>query len=147
MSDTVLARLSTALEGRYRLDHELGAGGMATVYLAHDVKHDRDVAIKVLHPDLGAALGGERLQRQTLHIAQDVRLDVLLNPSRPERRLAVEPRFREAAAEPVVVRLGGCTARRKTGDQVGRRGGAVAKPRQQRVPPNASGHFLPRQRG
>ena len=60
MSDTVLVRLSTALEGRYRLDHELGAGGMATVYLALDIKHARDVAIKVLHPDLGAALGGER---------------------------------------------------------------------------------------
>ena len=57
---TVLERLSTALSDRYRLDRELGAGGMATVYLAHDLKHDRDVAIKVLHPDLGAALGGER---------------------------------------------------------------------------------------
>ena len=54
------ARLATALADRYRLDRELGAGGMATVYLAHDLKHDRDVAIKVLHPDLGAALGGER---------------------------------------------------------------------------------------
>ncbi|MBI5601396.1 MAG: serine/threonine protein kinase, partial [Gemmatimonadetes bacterium] len=53
-------RLSAALTGRYRIERELGAGGMATVYLAHDVKHDRDVAIKVLHPDLGAALGGER---------------------------------------------------------------------------------------
>ena len=53
-------RLTTALSDRYRLDRELGAGGMATVYLAHDLKHDRDVAIKVLHPDLGAALGGER---------------------------------------------------------------------------------------
>ena len=59
MSDT-LTRLTTALADRYRLDRELGAGGMATVYLAHDIKHDRDVAIKVLHPDLGAALGGER---------------------------------------------------------------------------------------
>ncbi len=39
---------------------ELGAGGMATVYLAHDIQHDRNVAIEVLHPDLGAALGGER---------------------------------------------------------------------------------------
>ena len=52
--------LSTALAGRYTIDREIGAGGMATVYLAHDIKHDRDVAIKVLHPDLGAALGGER---------------------------------------------------------------------------------------
>ena len=53
-------RLNAALADRYRLERELGAGGMATVYLAHDLKHDRDVAIKVLHPDLGAALGGER---------------------------------------------------------------------------------------
>ncbi len=57
---SVLDRLAAALADRYRLDRELGQGGMATVYLAHDRKHDRDVAIKVLHPDLGAALGGER---------------------------------------------------------------------------------------
>ena len=56
----VLDRLGASLSDRYRLERELGAGGMATVYLAHDLKHDRDVAIKVLHPDLGAALGGER---------------------------------------------------------------------------------------
>jgi eukaryotic-like serine/threonine-protein kinase len=55
-----IEQLTTALAGRYRIGRELGAGGMATVYLGHDVKHDRDVAIKVLHPDLGAALGGER---------------------------------------------------------------------------------------
>jgi len=59
MTDTV-QRLTTALVDRYRIERELGQGGMATVYLAHDLKHDRDVAIKVLHPDLGAALGGER---------------------------------------------------------------------------------------
>jgi hypothetical protein len=56
----VLSRLSSALADRYRLEREVGAGGMATVYLAHDLRHDREVAIKVLHPDLGAALGGER---------------------------------------------------------------------------------------
>ena len=56
----MIDRLSNALSDRYRLERELGAGGMATVYLAHDIKHERDVAIKVLHPDLGAALGGER---------------------------------------------------------------------------------------
>jgi Tol biopolymer transport system component len=59
MSD-VVPRLTAALADRYRVDRELGAGGMATVYLAHDLRHDRDVAIKVLHPDLGAALGAER---------------------------------------------------------------------------------------
>ncbi len=51
MTDT-LARLTTALADRYRIDRELGVGGMATVYLAHDHKHNREVAIKVLRDDL-----------------------------------------------------------------------------------------------
>jgi len=58
--DDAIKRLTTAVADRYRIDRELGAGGMATVFLEHDLKHDRDVAIKVLHPDLGAALGSER---------------------------------------------------------------------------------------
>ena len=59
-STTAQTRLTAALADRYRVGRELGAGGMAAVYLAHDLKHDRDVAIKVLHEDLGATLGPER---------------------------------------------------------------------------------------
>src|SRR5215218_9969706 len=53
-------RLAAALADRYRMERELGAGGMATVYLAHDLKHDRKVALKVLEPELAAMLGAER---------------------------------------------------------------------------------------
>jgi serine/threonine-protein kinase len=55
-----LTRLAAALEGRYRIERELGEGGMATVYLAEDLKHDRRVALKVLKPELAAVVGGER---------------------------------------------------------------------------------------
>ena len=53
-------RLTAALSDRYRLERELGAGGMATVYLAHDLRHDRRVAVKVLRPELAAVIGAER---------------------------------------------------------------------------------------
>src|SRR5829696_1456445 len=56
----MIERLAAALAERYRIERELGAGGMATVYLAHDLKHDRKVAIKVLKPELAAVLGAER---------------------------------------------------------------------------------------
>ncbi|MDH4350505.1 MAG: serine/threonine protein kinase, partial [Gemmatimonadota bacterium] len=59
MSDAE-ARLSAALAGRYRIERELGQGGMATVYLAEDLKHDRKVALKVLKPELAAVIGAER---------------------------------------------------------------------------------------
>jgi serine/threonine-protein kinase len=58
MTDT--RRLTVALADRYRIERELGAGGMATVYLAQDLKHDRKVAIKVLRPELAAVIGAER---------------------------------------------------------------------------------------
>jgi serine/threonine-protein kinase len=54
------ARLTAALADRYRLERELGQGGMATVYLAHDLKHERQVALKVLRPELAAVIGAER---------------------------------------------------------------------------------------
>jgi len=57
-------RLSSALADRYRIERELGAGGMATVYLARDLRHDRQVAIKVLHADLAHALGADRFERE-----------------------------------------------------------------------------------
>ncbi len=55
-----ITRLNEALEGRYRVERELGEGGMATVYLADDIKHERKVALKVLKPELAAVVGAER---------------------------------------------------------------------------------------
>jgi len=57
-------RLALALHDRYTLERELGRGGMATVYLARELGHDRPVALKVLPPELGASLGPERFQRE-----------------------------------------------------------------------------------
>jgi serine/threonine-protein kinase len=57
-------RLTAALADRYSLLRELGAGGMATVYLANDLRHDREVAVKVLRPELAATLGPERFGRE-----------------------------------------------------------------------------------
>ena len=59
-----VAQLNRALTGRYAVEREIGAGGMATVYLARDLKHDRNVALKVLLPELGAILGVERFQAE-----------------------------------------------------------------------------------
>jgi eukaryotic-like serine/threonine-protein kinase len=60
----VLTRLQAALADHYRIERELGRGGMAVVYLAHDIRHDRPVALKVLHPELAETLGTERFLRE-----------------------------------------------------------------------------------
>src|SRR5207342_3032106 len=60
----LLAKLQDSLAGRYEIERELGRGGMATVYLARDLQHERPVALKVLHPELAASLGAERFQRE-----------------------------------------------------------------------------------
>ena len=67
---TAPAGLTAALADRYRIEREVGAGGMATVYLAQDLKHDRRVALKVLKPDLTAVLGHDRFPREIRIVAQ-----------------------------------------------------------------------------
>jgi serine/threonine protein kinase len=64
MTGAAIDRLTTALADRYRIERELGQGGMATVYLAEDVRHRRKVALKVLHPELSAVLGPERFLKE-----------------------------------------------------------------------------------
>jgi serine/threonine-protein kinase len=61
-------QLEAGLNGSYAIERELGRGGMATVFLARDLKHGRPVALKVLHPELAASLGPERFQRE-IHFA------------------------------------------------------------------------------
>ena len=61
---TIQDRLQSALAGRYEVQREVGRGGMATVFLARDLKHNREVALKVLHPELAASLGSERFLRE-----------------------------------------------------------------------------------
>src|SRR6186997_1182953 len=63
------SRLAAALADRYRIERELGQGGMATVYLAQDLRHERKVAIKVLRPELAAVIGAERFVREIRTIA------------------------------------------------------------------------------
>src|SRR2546427_1477833 len=63
-------RVAAALADRYRLIRELGSGGMATVYLAEDMRHRRQVAVKVLRPELAATLGADRFTREIETVAQ-----------------------------------------------------------------------------
>ena len=61
---SALDRLAAALSDRYRVDAVIGAGGMAEVYRAHDLKHGRDVAVKVMRPELAHAVGADRFLRE-----------------------------------------------------------------------------------
>ena len=70
MASPDLERLQSALGPGYTVERELGSGGMATVYLARDAKHQRQVALKVLHPDLAVSLGPERFRREITTAAQ-----------------------------------------------------------------------------
>jgi serine/threonine-protein kinase len=60
----LVQRLDRGLAGRYSVERELGQGGMAIVYLAHDLRHDRKVALKVLRPELGSGIGPDRFLRE-----------------------------------------------------------------------------------
>ena len=75
----IFDRLKTALADRYTIEHELGAGGMATVYLAEDLKHRRKVAVKVLRPELAAVIGAERGSAQDENGSARGQVMVVLN--------------------------------------------------------------------
>jgi serine/threonine-protein kinase len=83
---TVPAGLADALHDRYRLDRELGQGGMATVYLAQDLRHGRPVALKVLRPELGNALGPERFLRKFELTARLTHPHILPRPDRGRKQ-------------------------------------------------------------
>ena len=92
-------RLKAALSARYTIERELGSGGMATVYLAEDLKHDRKVAIKVMHPALSAVLGGERFLRE-IRIAAKLNhphILPLLDSGTAEERPSARPPDRPSA--------------------------------------------------
>lgn len=73
-----LDRLRTALADRYRIERELGQRGMATVYLAEDIKHKRNVALKVLKPELVAVLGAERFVQELTTVDEDPNMERVL---------------------------------------------------------------------
>lgn len=82
----ITERLTTALAGRYRLERHIGEGGMATVYLAEDLKYKRKVALKVLRPELAAILGAERFLKEieltaNLHPRLHLRQQGVIAPS------------------------------------------------------------------
>jgi len=80
-----LEALRGALLGRYEIEQKIGEGGTATVYLAHDVRHGRQVAVKVLRTDLSSGIGADRFVRE-IRLAARLTHPHILPPSTPERR-------------------------------------------------------------
>ena len=100
-----ITRLNAALEGRYAIERELGEGGMATVYLADDLKHERKVALKVLKPELAAVVGAQRFPLP-LHHPADQFLGLLAAESEMtvcEGNPVGDDRFERVQGEPVVL--------------------------------------------
>ena len=95
-------QLTSALAYRYTIERELGRGGMAVVYLARDLKHDRKVAIKVLRPELAATLGAERFLREIKIAARlnHPHILPLLDSGSTEEQLSDRPPDRLSALEP-----------------------------------------------
>jgi len=93
------SRLTAALADRYRIERELGQGGMATVYLAQDLKHDRKVALKVLKPELAAVIGAERfvVEIKTTAALQHPQLPLLRDAVHRRRDAARQARPRDPA--------------------------------------------------
>ena len=110
--DTV-AQLNSALSTRYQIERELGRGGMATVYLARDVRHDRQVALKVLHPDLTAALGAERFLAEIRTTATSPARRTV--QSLPAALASVRPSFRRTASGSRTTPTNRATSRRTCG--------------------------------
>ena len=81
-----LEQLTAALSGRYEIEREIGAGGMATAYLARDLTHERQVAVKVLKPELGAVLGVERFLAEIKTTAKLQHPNLLPDPSRRAKK-------------------------------------------------------------
>ncbi len=93
----ITSRLSTALADHYPIESHSGEGGMANVYLAHDLKHDRKVAVKVLRPELSAILGGERFLNEIkvtesllYYVMSYIEGETLRDKLNREKQLAVE---------------------------------------------------------
>ena len=82
-----ITRLNAALEGRYRVEREIGEGGMAVVYLAEDLRHERKVALKVLKPELAAVVGAERFLAE-IKTTANLQHPHILPLHDPERRTA-----------------------------------------------------------